>query len=59
MEIDSPTITPRSVLSRQRHVGEFNDTCQSVFRASLFSSDHLIEGLHPNPDTLNGSDLDS
>ena len=41
-------------------MGEFNDhmsecnSCQSVFR-----SDHLIEGLHPNPDTLNGSDLDS
>ena len=48
MEIDSPTIT--LVLSYgQRHVGEFNDhmseynSCQSVFR-----SDHLIEGLHPN-----------
>ncbi|MEC9200885.1 MAG: glycine--tRNA ligase [Candidatus Thermoplasmatota archaeon] len=60
VEIDSPTITPRSVLVASGHVGEFNDhmsecnSCQSVFR-----SDHLIEGLHPNPDTLNGSDLDS
>ena len=60
VEIDSPTITPRSVLVASGHVGEFNDhmsecnSCKSVFR-----SDHLIEGLHPNPDTLNGSDLDS
>ena len=60
VEIGSPTITPRSVLVASGHVGEFNDhmsecnSCQSVFR-----SDHLIEGLHPNPDTLNGSDLDS
>ena len=60
VEIDSPTITPRSVLVASGHVGEFNDhmsecnSCKSVFR-----SDHLIEGLHPNPDTLNGFDLDS
>ena len=60
VEIDSPTITPRSVLVASGHVGEFNDhmsecnSCKSVFR-----SDHLIEGLHPNPDTLNGSGLDS
>ena len=50
VEIDSPTITPRSVLVASGHVGEFNDhmsecnSCKSVFR-----SDHLIEGLHPKP----------
>ena len=60
VEIDSPTITPRSVLVASGHVGEFNDymsecvSCKAVFR-----SDHLIEGMHPNPDTLNGTDLDS
>lgn len=60
VEIDSPTITPRSVLVASGHVGEFNDymsecvSCKAVYR-----SDHLIEGMHPNPDTLNGTDLDS
>ncbi len=60
VEIDSPTITPKSVLVASGHVGEFNDhmseckNCKSVFR-----SDHLIEAVHPNPDTLDGKQLDS
>ena len=59
VEVDSPTITPRSVLVASGHVGEFNDhmsechSCKSVFR-----SDHLIEGMHQNPDTLSGPQLD-
>ena len=60
VEIDSPTITPKSVLVASGHVGEFNDhmseckNCKSVFR-----SDHLVEAVHPNPDTLDGKQLDS
>jgi len=60
VEIDSPTITPKSVLVASGHVGEFNDymsecrTCDSAFR-----SDHLIEGVHENPDSLDGGELDS
>ena len=60
VEIDSPTITPKSVLVASGHVGEFNDymseckSCNAVFR-----SDHLIEGMHENPDSLSGGQLDS
>ena len=59
VEIDSPTITPESVLIASGHVGEFNDYmsecngCNSAFR-----SDHLIDDYHPNPDSLNSGDLD-
>tara|TARA_B000000437_G_scaffold16662_2_gene12308 strand:- start:6252 stop:8000 length:1749 start_codon:yes stop_codon:yes gene_type:complete len=60
VQVDSPTITPKSVLVASGHVGEFNDymseclSCNSAFR-----SDHLIEGLHENPDSLSGEELDS
>jgi len=59
VEIDSPTITPESVLIASGHVGEFNDymseckTCSGAFR-----SDHLVEGHHPNPDVLGPEELD-
>ena len=59
VEIDSPTITPESVLIASGHVGEFNDymseckTCSGAFR-----SDHLVEGYHPNPDVLGPEELD-
>jgi glycyl-tRNA synthetase len=59
VEIDSPTITPESVLVASGHVGEFNDkmseckSCNGIFR-----SDHLLDGLHENPDTLDSSELD-
>ena len=52
VEIDSPTITPEPVLVASGHVGEFNDkmseckSCRGTFR-----SDHLLDGLHENPDT--------
>ena len=50
VEIDSPTITPESVLIASGHVGEFNDymsecnSCNGTFR-----SDHLVDeiSLHP------------
>ena len=55
VEIDSPSITPKEVLVASGHVGEFNDhmseciSCEGIFR-----SDHLIEGRHPNPDSISG-----
>ena len=60
VEIDSPTITPESVLVASGHVGEFNDlmteckACGSIFRA-----DHLVEHLHPNADSLNSDEIDN
>ena len=59
VEIDSTTITPESVLIASGHVGEFNDlmieclNCNSVFRA-----DHLIEGVHENPESVNSNEMD-
>ena len=59
VEIDSPTITPEEVLKASGHIGAFNDyasecnSCNSIFR-----SDHLLEGFHPNPDSLEGDSLD-
>jgi len=60
VEIDSPTITPEEVLKASGHIGAFNDyasecnSCNSIFR-----SDHLLEGFHTNPDSLEGASLDS
>ena len=59
VEIDSPTITPEPVLVASGHVGEFNDKmseCKSC--GGTFRSDHLLDGLHENPDTLDASELD-
>ena len=59
VEIDSPTITPESVLVASGHVGEFNDKmseCKSC--GGVFRSDHLLDGLHENPETLDSSELD-
>ena len=59
VEIDSPTITPEEVLKASGHIGAFNDyasecnSCNSIFR-----SDHLLDGFHPNPDSLEGDSLD-
>ena len=59
VEIDSPNITPESVLIASGHVGEFNDkmseclACESAFR-----SDHLVSDFHEAPDTLSSSELD-
>ncbi|MEC7744187.1 MAG: glycine--tRNA ligase [Candidatus Thermoplasmatota archaeon] len=59
VEIDSPSITPKEVLVASGHVGEFNDhmseciSCEGIFR-----SDHLIEGRHPNPDSISGREID-
>ena len=59
VEIDSPTLTPESVLIASGHVGEFNDhmsECNGC--GGAFRSDHLVEGKHPNPDMLTASALD-
>ena len=59
VEIDSPTITPESVLIASGHVGEFNDhmsECNAC--GGAFRSDHLVEECHPNPDVLAATDLD-
>ncbi len=60
VEIDSPTITPESVLVASGHVGEFNDymsecnSCNGAFR-----SDHLVGEIHSNPDILTADELDN
>ena len=59
VEVDSPTITPESVLIASGHVGEFNDKmseCRSC--GSIFRSDHLLEGLHHSPENLEAIELD-
>ena len=59
VEIDSPTITPHSVLQASGHVDAFNDhasecgSCNAIFR-----SDHLVESCHKNPDSLDSTQLD-
>ena len=59
VEIDSPNITPESVLIASGHVGEFNDKmseCASC--GGAFRSDHLVSNFHEAPDTLSSSELD-
>lgn len=60
VEIDSPTITPESVLVASGHVGEFNDKmseCKSC--SGAFRSDHLLGDLHENLDSLDSVELDA
>ena len=60
VEIDSPTITPESVLIASGHVGEFNDYMSECIACNgAFRSDHLVEGFHPNPDVLTADELNS
>lgn len=57
-EIDSPNVSPEAVFVASGHVAEFSDfavqcdSCKESFRA-----DHLLEGLVPNPDSLEGPAL--
>ena len=59
IEIDSETVGPEIVFKASGHVDEFADkmvkctACDEAFRA-----DHLVKGLHPNPDTLDEAALD-
>ena len=58
VEIDSPTITPESVLVASGHVGEFNDYMSECKACSgAFRSDHLVADNHPNPDILSPEQL--
>ena len=58
IELDSTLINPREVFEASGHLEEFEDyvvqcaACKSSFRA-----DHLLEGLHPNPDALSKEEL--
>ena len=57
-EISCPTITPFEVLEASGHVGEFSDfmtSCLSCLEVSR--ADTLLEGYHPNPDSLSKSEL--
>lgn len=60
LEIDSETVNPVQVFKASGHVDEFSDKivyctqCKEPFRA-----DHLVAGLHDNPDTLSESELDA
>jgi glycyl-tRNA synthetase len=60
VEIDSPTVTPEPVLKASGHIGAFNDyaseckLCNSVFR-----TDHLLDEIHPNPESLDATSLDA
>ena len=59
VEIDSPTITPESVLIASGHVGEFNDKMsECISCGGAFRSDHLVAEFHEAPDTLSSSELD-
>ncbi len=58
IELDSALVNPREVFEASGHLEEFEDylvhceDCESSFRA-----DHLLEGLHDNPDALSGVEL--
>ena len=60
VELSCPTVTPYAVLEASGHVGEFSDfmtectTCGEASRA-----DTLLEGHHPNPDSLKRDELQS
>ena len=59
IEVDSPTITPESVLVASGHVGEFNDKmseCESC--GAAFRTDHLLGEVHENPEILESEELD-
>ena len=58
VEISCPTVTPFSVLEASGHVGEFSDfviSCLACEQASR--ADHLLEDIHPNPDSLSMEEL--
>ena len=59
VEIDSPTITPEPVLKASGHIGAFNDyASECKFCSSIYRSDHLLEEVHNNPDSLDNLSLD-
>jgi len=60
VEIDSPTITPEPVLVASGHVGEFSDLmAECGVCGSAFKANHLAEGRHENPDSLNVDEINA
>jgi glycyl-tRNA synthetase len=60
VEIDSETINPEPVFKASGHLDEFSDllvTCKGC--AEPFRADHLVKGLHPNPDCLSRNELET
>ncbi len=58
VEIDSNTIGPEAVFKASGHLDEFSDaivTCQGCEQS--FRADHLVDGMHPNPDSLSLDEL--
>ena len=61
LELDSCLINPREVFEASGHIAEFSDLlvdCQGKCGGS-FRADHLAEGHHPNPDTLEAEQVDA
>ncbi len=59
VEISCPTVTPYAVLEASGHVGEFSDfltECKNCGEASR--ADHLVEDVHPNPESLPKNQLE-
>ena len=57
-EIDCPNITPEIVFRASGHLGEFTDYMTACRKCGQhFRADHLLQELHPNPDTLDGDEL--
>ena len=60
VEIDSPTITPEAVLVASGHVGEFSDLmAECGVCGNAFKANHLAEGRHENPDSLNVEEINA
>jgi len=60
LELDSSLISPREVFEASGHLAEFSDLlidCQKC--GNSFRADHLAEGLHPNPDSLEATELEA
>lgn len=58
IELDSALINPREVFEASGHLEEFEDyVVQCVACNSSFRADHLLKGLHPNPDALSKEEL--
>lgn len=60
VEIDSETINPEAVFKASGHVDEFTDLMTNCLQCrEPFRADHLVKGLHPNPDILSPAELEA
>ncbi|MBN1110320.1 MAG: glycine--tRNA ligase [Methanomassiliicoccales archaeon] len=58
VEIDGDNIGPEAVFKASGHVDSFADlsvTCKAC--GESYRADHLVQGLHPNPDSLSAAEL--